>query len=425
MLIQNWLPGVQSLLIRSHQMSRMTRRRQSADGAVSAEVLEVRRLLAANITATLVEAVGENECPEDTGQNAVQSSTTDVTVSENSELAAATETTAPPESTEDIQVFDWWGERRTKCFPEPSSVDSDVEVDLAVQSPKVRLENLIRPGGCVWQEGDAPLIDLGQVDPNNENPDGGDPTNLGRVDPDPAVVGTPQDLPPVRLENGILTIYGTNKDDDIDICVSDFNTPNWFSVMTGFVPIGSDGARYYSVYQAFDLNDVREIRVFSGDGNDRICKFGDFGSINAILDGGGGNDILQGDTHDQFVGGEGDDFFATSDWESVAGEYVSSVNLVEWQEGDSPPTDLGQVDPSNENPDPGDPTNLGRADPDPVVVGILQDLPQMRLENGVPIVTGTVPDEIEHDDNGTTENEDSSENAVDIDLAFTDFMSPL
>ncbi len=77
MLLQSWLCGVQSWLIGNRRMRRATRRRQRATSPVSSEVLEVRSLLAANITATLVEVGGANECPEDAGQNAVQTITAD------------------------------------------------------------------------------------------------------------------------------------------------------------------------------------------------------------------------------------------------------------------------------------------------------------------------------------------------------------
>ena len=383
MLLQSWLRGVESWLIRNRRMRRATRRLPRADRLVSAEVLQVRSLLAANITATLAENSGENESAEEMEQNSTQATTAD-----------------------------------------DASVSSDATKDLIGDREDDLLP--IDGGNCI-ETGFGYVVDASD----------GVPVEGPSVEP--------ADVPRISLENGVLTIYGTNKNDEIEISASDFNNPNWFSVMTGFVPIGSDGAGYYSVYQAFDPNDVREIHVFGGDGDDHIVKFGDFGTINAVLEGGHGNDILQGDTHDQIEGGDGDDYIVTSDWESVEGEYVrvdapndlQDGNYIDWLGGVEPGGDVdgGWLLPPIDRLEPVDPTFAIVEDPNivdagdvPVAISPVDEalLEQVKFDEVVDDGSAsTTPDEIELNDIQTTGEQETSESVEDIDLVITNFMSPL
>ena len=461
MLMQSWLCGVHSCWFGSRQVSRATLRRKHGEGLVSAEVLEVRSLLTANIASTLAEPDGENECPENTGQNAAQTTSADEVVSENTVFESVTETWEPAEpvqanphlddSCEDGLLEYWfysdWSPKlqipTTELTIDPNNDDPGSivgalpsgAVDPVSFDPEVvYLPPPIDPSDP--SNGGEPGGVVGPIAGSNENPD---PSN--RIDPD-EVINAAVQSPLIRLENGVLTVYGTDQADEIDVEI-DVNNPDQIIVYT--MPYSPDGGGYYNGYWTFERSEVSEIHVFGGEGDDHIVKFGDFGAINAVLDGGSGNDILQGDTHDKLEGGDGDDYFATSDWESVEGEYVSVVNFAEWQEGDAPTTYPVEDDPVDGDPVDGDPVDGDPVDEDETLAGtgkviqinVHDDAVAVGTVDSAPLEqetfedtsddgsTSTSPVEIELDDSGTTEDQESSEDVSEIDLAFTDFVSPL
>ncbi len=221
MLMQSWLRGVQSLLKRSRRMSRVTRRRQRAEGAVSAEVLEVRSLLAANITATLAEGGGENESHEDPGKNAAQTNSADDGVSANTEVEAVTETTAPAAPIQASQGFEVWCGEWDVGDVVPSSVDPEIEYLPPPIDPSDP-SNGGEPGGVV-----------GPMAGSNKNPEPSDPTNPVSIDPEfwskvePGSVDPGFSIDPICIVDPIEISPPIYIIDPIPIEMSVGNTPGW------------------------------------------------------------------------------------------------------------------------------------------------------------------------------------------------------
>ena len=348
MLMQSWLRGVQSLLKRSRRMSRVTRRRQRAEGAVSAEVLEVRSLLAANIIATLAEAGGGDECPEYTGQNMAQATTADDAVSGNSEFEAVAE---------DPVAEDPWIECGLPSKWENWNVSTTVELSLG---------NVSGWTGNITHTGSVQLVTATEM------------------------VGGPVGSPVALLTAG------------------DANQPvtlsHSFSVQPGDV---ISGWSYFHASDYLPWDDLGGVRLLGDDGRvitelmtSSVSEVGDFGQTGWIA----WQYIAQTEmtiTVEAWVVNAGDSLF-----DSQVG--LCDVQLQRQE------TALG-VDEETQAIQSADTVD------DAVAVGTAL----LKLETFDDGLVSITPDEIELDDNGTAEDRETSENVDDIDLAFTNFMSPL
>ncbi|MBO0700154.1 MAG: hypothetical protein J2P46_17270 [Zavarzinella sp.] len=103
-----------------------------------------------------------------------------------------------------------------------------------------------------------------------------------------------RDVPSATLANGVLTVTGTDKADDIAIA-----RVVWPGTL--FVRVVENGQP-----TEFPSFQVHRVRVFGNGGDDRIANY--VGGLNAVLYGGSGNDTLQGGGgNDTLAGGTGKD----------------------------------------------------------------------------------------------------------------------
>ena len=115
---------------------------------------------------------------------------------------------------------------------------------------------------------------------------------------------------PFALVDGVLTVEGTARRDRIELHTVQTvvttavtpGTPNTTTVLESFIVVRVNKLRGFR----FDANQVRQIIIRAGGGNDRVTITP--GIIGASVNGGGGDDVITGGSGDDSLsGGRGND----------------------------------------------------------------------------------------------------------------------
>lgn len=104
------------------------------------------------------------------------------------------------------------------------------------------------------------------------------------------------------LKNGVITFTGTKKDDVISVNNVDANTVN----VSGASVSGEKFTKN------FKTSAIKQVKVIAGGGNDYVTCFSLSNKIKLTIDGGAGDDILQGSVSGKnlIIGGAGKDIMS-------------------------------------------------------------------------------------------------------------------
>ena len=95
------------------------------------------------------------------------------------------------------------------------------------------------------------------------------------------------------LDDGVLTVVGTNDDDSITLALDD-----------GDLVVTGDGGEV----DRYDADDVTLVRIYAYDGNDSVTLATTGSDLRALVEGGAGGDTLVGSaSSDTLIGGDGGD----------------------------------------------------------------------------------------------------------------------
>lgn len=462
-MLQNWLARLsRSLKPQSRRSVGCYPRRQRVQRFAASEVLEVRSLLAANITASLTEVGGKNECPGD----AAQMTTTEVSKLSNPVLETTSLTTTPSEEMESVARNPNGGEQKMRwsyCIPPGKFFDPvddfepvDRPTDLLPTEPtsvidetpfaepsrfhimvgierRSTLEVLPLPSpdpmiGPIAINNEASLTHRYEFNDSLNDESGGSAltANGGTVVNGRYQFGANQGL---ILSDGLVNPSNYS----VELVMKFDSLDSYYQKLIDFSNLTSDSGLYLTDGQ---------LQLYPNDpGTGHVSANTDFHLV-LTVDAANQeakvylNGQLQWTVHGTEVVPTTNlltfftDDTATASTEAGAGS-VESIAIYDGVLSAEDVSELGQsfsitVDGSN---DPitlpvseipiGDTDNLM-----PVTIGGSEQ-PPFEDDADVDDSASTAIDEIELADNATSDNQESSENVTDIDLAFTNFASPL